>query len=302
MMPEEGLIFDIQRHSLHDGPGIRTLVFLKGCPLRCLWCCNPESQDIEPELLFHPDQCIGCLKCAQVCPHGASTVLEGRVHFERFACRGCGSCADSCYAEARVMKGCRMSVEATLKEVLRDQPFYTRSGGGMTLGGGEPLSQSRFAAALLAACKKKGIHTAVETTGHSPWTDLERFLTHTDLFLYDLKHVDAEKHRRFTGVGLSFILDNLERLGQTGQPIIVRTPIIPGFNDTPHEINAIACKAAALGVREMHLLPYHRFGAGKYGLLGRSYPFQGRGEPGRELLEILRETVGRQGIRVQIGG
>ena len=301
-MHEEGLIFDIQRHSLHDGPGIRTLVFLKGCPLHCLWCCNPESQDFGPELLFHPDQCIGCLKCARVCPHGASRVREGKINFERIACRGCGSCANICYAEARVMKGRRMSVEGTLREVLRDQPFYTRSGGGMTLGGGEPLYQSRFAAALLATCKNKGIHTAVETAGHSPWPDLERLLAYTDLFLYDLKHVDAEKHRRFTGVDLSIILDNLERLGRKGQPIIVRTPIIPGFNDTPREMEAIARKAADGGIREMHLLPYHRFGAGKYGLLGRSYPFQGREEPGRELLETLRETVGRQGMIVRIGG
>jgi pyruvate formate lyase activating enzyme len=184
--PLRGIIFDLQRFSLHDGPGIRTLVFLKGCPLACRWCANPESQRFEPDLLFDPAKCVACGGCAVACPHGAVWWADGGLEGDRARCVACGRCAEACPAEARTVAGRRVSVDEVVAEVLKDAPFFANSGGGVTLGGGEPMAQPDFARSVLTRCRAHGIHTAVETCGHVPWPAIERVLPWTDLFLYDL--------------------------------------------------------------------------------------------------------------------
>ena len=300
-MTESGCIFDIQGYSIHDGPGIRTLVFLKGCPMRCPWCSNPESQRFEPEIFYDPARCIGCKACLKACIHGAVVQDDrGRIAYDRRICRNCGACVETCYAEARVLKGRRMTAEEVMAEVIKEEPFMAGSGGGLTLGGGEPLAQPRFAAAVLRLAKDRGIHTAVETAGPVPFSAFEAVMELTDLFLFDLKHADPAKHLDATGVELKSVLDNLARLVEAGKEVIARTPVIPGFNDTEAEIAAVARSAADMGLKEIHLLPYHRFGEGKYRLLGRQYPLKGSLDNGR--LVKLADAAKRIGLKVKIGG
>lgn len=299
---EEGMVFDIQRFSLHDGPGIRTLVFLKGCTLKCPWCSNPESQDFKPELFFHPERCIGCKNCVSVCPRSAITLEDGQLSFNRDFCENCGSCSHVCYAEARLIRGRQMSAESVVEEVLRDEAFYRKSGGGVTVGGGEPLAQADFAAAILNKCMEKGLRTAVESAGHVPWSQMKKVLPFTDLFLYDVKHMNPEKHRDNIGTDNHLILANLRRLVERRKRVVVCVPLIPGFNDTPAEVAAIARFAASLGIANINLLPYHRFGEGKYRLLGRPYQFQGRkGLSQREIRE-LKKVAATSGLEVTVGG
>jgi len=297
-----GIIFDIQRFSVHDGPGIRTLVFFKGCPLACLWCSNPESQRFDPELLFDPTRCLACGGCVEVCPHGAVWRTGERLAYDRGRCPACGACADVCPAEARTVAGRRVAAQDVVAEVLKDAPFYANSGGGVTLGGGEPLAQSDFAREILERCRLNGVHTAIETCGHVPWGVLESILPWTDLFLYDLKHVDAETHRAQTGGDIALILSNLERLVGAGAKAIVRVPVIPGFNDTAEDIRAIAEQVARLGIGELHLLPYHRLGQNKYLLAGRRYEFAGGDPVGDGTMTSLRDVAAQLGLSVTIGG
>jgi pyruvate formate lyase activating enzyme len=301
-MKEEGIVFDIQRFSIHDGPGIRTLVFLKGCDLRCPWCSNPESQRFEADLFFHTEKCIGCQKCLNVCPHGAITVADGRLSFMRHFCENCGECSAVCYAEARVIKGHRMDTEKVLEEILKDEVFYANSGGGVTLGGGEPLAQADFAMTILKRCKENGLHTAVETAGHIPWPQVEKVLPYADLILYDVKHMDPERHCETIGVDNRLILANLERLLKKKKRVIIRTPLIPGFNDADDQVGAIACYGASLGVKEINLLPYHRFGEGKYRLLGRHYQLLGEMKLDKEKVDELANLVVKIGLKVKVGG
>ena len=301
-MSEEGVVFDIQRFSLHDGQGIRTLVFLKGCDLRCPWCSNPESQHFKPELFFHPERCIGCKNCIDVCPNGAITCEDGQLSFERGLCGNCGTCSHVCYAEARLIRGHQMSAESVIEEVWKDEAFYRKSGGGVTMGGGEPLAQADFAAAVLKKCKEKGLHTAVETAGHVPLPQMEKVLPYTDLFLYDVKHMDPQKHRENTGMDNKLILANLRMLIQAKKRVLVCVPLIPGFNDTPAEVGAIARFAASLGIQQINLLPYHRFGEGKYRLLGRPYQFQGRKNLSQKEIRALEKAAAGAGLKVKVGG
>jgi pyruvate formate lyase activating enzyme len=297
-----GVIFDLQRFSVHDGPGIRTLVFCKGCPLACRWCANPESQRFEPELLFDPATCVACGGCVEACPQGAVLREADRPGYDRERCVVCGRCVEACHAEARTIAGRRVTAADVALEVLKDAPFFANSGGGVTLGGGEPLSQLDFARALLARCRAAGLHTAVETCGYLPWELLAAVLPVTDLFLYDLKHLDAARHAAETGGGVALILENLGRLAATGAAVIVRVPVVPGFNDDPETIRAIAERAAALGIRELHLLPYHRLGQNKYRLLGRRYDFARLEPPSPQALEALCRAAAGAGLAVRVGG
>jgi pyruvate formate lyase activating enzyme len=264
-----GTIYNIQRFSIHDGPGIRTTVFFKGCPLRCLWCHNPESISPKPQLEFYPERCIGCGRCFDACPNHAHGVDGAGVHFiDRALCNGCLRCVDSCYAEALVGVGRRITVEELMKSVSTDIPYYEGSGGGVTFSGGECMAQLDFLEQALEACQDQGIHTAVDTAGSLPWSSFERILAHTDLFLYDLKAVDEQTHRRLTGSGNAHILENLRSLSQAGKRIFVRIPYIPGCNDG--EIDAMARILAPLNIERVEVLGYHRLGEGKYAALGLS--------------------------------
>ena len=269
-----GRIFDLKRFAVHDGPGIRTVVFFKGCPLRCAWCHNPEAFDIQPELMVYAARCIGCGACLTACPHGAHQVIvqdgtSRKVHL-RERCVGCGRCAETCYAEALVLLGRQFTVKEVVAVIRQDAAFYRQSGGGVTLSGGEPLMQPEFALALLRQCQAEGYHTALDTCGQAPWPVFEALLPHVDLVLYDLKHMDPQTHLRHTGVTNARIIENLRRLGAAGVPVEVRMPIIPTINDAREDVEQAAELLASLRhVRAVRLLPYHRLAGSKYQRLGR---------------------------------
>ncbi len=232
-----GLVFDMQRFSIHDGPGIRTLVFFKGCPLRCSWCQNPESMRGDPEIMVIPGNCIACGKCVEVCPEDLLQVSADGVQLvdrERCSLPGCGLCQQYCYANAINISGRYLTVAEVMAEVERDREFYERTGGGVTFSGGEPAWQPDFLESLVGEAKARNLHTAIETCGHVPWDTLERVLRHVDLVLYDLKHMDAETHRRETGVSNDRLLENLKRIDAAGLPIRLRVPLVPGYNDSEH--------------------------------------------------------------------
>ena len=273
----DGIIFNVERFAIHDGPGIRTVVFLKGCPLRCAWCSNPESQRLERELFHSAKKCLGgavCGACAAACPNGAIVNGGGVLSFRRELCTACGACAAACPSRALEMQGRSRSSGDVLRELLADEPFFRNSGGGVTLSGGEPLLQAEFCAELLEQCRALHLHTCVETAGHVPWDSLALAAPHVCQFLYDVKHLDSARHRAGTGVGSELILDNLKCLSAEFPqvPITVRTPVIPGFNDSEADIGAIAEFLAPLqSVKDYALLAYHSFGAAKYRALGRDY-------------------------------
>jgi pyruvate formate lyase activating enzyme len=295
-----GLISDIQRFSIHDGPGIRSTVFFKGCNLRCFWCHNPETLALAPELQLYLDRCIGCGACFRACPHGAHVLQDGQHLFHRDLCRGCGACAETCYAQALVLVGRWMTVEEVMAEVRRDRPFYETSGGGVTLSGGEPLLQPEFAQALLAACRAEGLPTAIETAAQLPWARLAAALPVTDLVMMDIKLMDPQRHRAATGVGNARILANARRLGGSGVPLIARTPIIPGVNDSEADVAAIAAFVAELpNLVYYELLPFHPLAAGKYASLGMDYRARDLKAPSKERMEALAEAARRAGIPVR---
>ena len=228
----EGMVFNIQRFSLQDGPGIRTTLFLKGCPLRCDWCSNPESQVLHPEIMFRIQNCKACGTCVEVCQVKAITLKDGTHHLDRKTCTLCMDCVDACPGGALQSTGKRMSVQEVVEEASKDELFYSNSGGGVTLSGGEPLFQGDFAFGLLKACKEKGLQTALDTCGHAPWDVMKRALEYTDLVLFDLKHLNLEKHLQGTGIGNDLILENLKKTVQSNQSRIwIRLPVIEHYND-----------------------------------------------------------------------
>jgi len=262
-----GVIFNVQTYSIHDGPGIRTTVFIKGCPLRCAWCQNPESQTMAPQLFFNRDNCVGCSKCLQVCPEGAIKLYEGKSQTNRAVCKCSGKCVEVCPNEARNIVGRYVTAGEVFREVLEDKVFYDRSGGGVTLGGGEPFASPEFATSLLRLCKNAGIHTALDTCGYAKWETVKQILHHVDLVLYDLKHMDPVAHQLFTGVSNDVILENVRRICQEMHiPLLARIPVMPGFNDSIENMEATGrFIAAELGSStEVYLLPYHKLGEVKY--------------------------------------
>lgn len=304
--PVSGLVFDIQRFSVHDGPGIRTTVFLKGCPLRCRWCHNPESQDTDPEISFLPNNCIGCGYCLRRCPEGAHRLVDDsdgtRRHlFDRSRCVRCGSCTAECWADALELVGRRITVEEAIAEVRRDESFYAESGGGLTLSGGEPLFQPRFTEELLRAAKECGVHTAVETCGFASADVLMRARPFTDLFLYDLKETDDERHAEYTGVPLAPIVANLRLLCDVGAAIRLRLPIVPGLNDREDHFESIAalvasCNTSGDRIEAVEIMPYHALGTDKLGRFDRSTP------AGLPRTSVTSETVASWQSRLRESG
>jgi len=295
-----GRIFNIQRFSIHDGPGIRTTVFFKGCPLRCLWCHNPESLEPHSEIVFFPAKCIACRQCFEACPTGALALADGERRYEKARCRLCGRCVDACYADALVMEGRTATSEEVVAEILKDRAFYETSGGGATLSGGEPLLQADFAADLLARCHAAGIHTCLDTAACVPWAAFEKALPHVDIVLLDLKIMDPERHRAVTGAGNERILANARRLAGADRPVIVRVPIVPGYTDDEANIAAIGDFAREFPRLDyVELLPYHRFAEAKYRRLGRAYELEGVEPPPQERLDALAAILRQRGLCVK---
>ena len=296
-----GLVFDIQRFSLHNGPGIRTTIFLKGCPLACQWCHNPESQSYKPEIMFWENRCLACGACVDACPEDAIQFVNGFPKTDFSKCTYCAACVDVCYANAREMVGKEMTPSQVLEEIKRDLAFYDESGGGVSFSGGEPLGQPEFLLSILRACRAEDIHTVVDTSGFARWSVFERIAPYVNLFLYDFKSFDAEIHRNYTGVSNELILENLTKLSELNSRIILRMPIIPGINDSVHNLSAAAEFIAGLPqVEEIDLLAYHQIATDKYKRINRPYLLDLE-KPSPERMEEIAVLMRRYGLNVKIG-
>lgn len=299
-----GRVFDIKRYSIHDGPGIRTTVFLKGCALNCLWCHNPESVDPGPELMHWPGRCARCYACIAACPKGAiAQDASGAVVVDRTRCDLCGQCAEACLYDAMQIVGREMSVDEVLDEVEKDRIFYEQSGGGVTLSGGDPAVQPAFAEALLDGCRQRGLRTAVDTAGSSRNGALDRLAAKTDLILYDLKVMDDARHREWTGVSNAAILANLERLAGGRTEVWVRIPLVRGVNDDEDNIRRTTALLTSLGtIKRIGLLPYHSGGLEKARRIGKETCFRRFEPPSEERLAAIEAAFREAGFEVRRGG
>jgi pyruvate formate lyase activating enzyme len=297
-----GTIFDAQRFSLHDGPGLRTCLFFKGCGLECSWCSNPEAQRRTPEIAVFVDECFNCGDCVLVCDTGALGLEAGSLRWTGSLCDRCGECVRVCPSEAIRSVGEEASPAEALRCILRDVAFF-RPGGGVTLTGGEPALQPEFAEAVLRLAREEGLHTAMETCGYAPWSNYEPLLPHLDLVLYDIKHMDPLRHLKATGADNVLILQNARHIAEFSVPMIIRVPLIPGFNANAQDLSAIARFVLELrDVHEVHLLPYHALARAKYATLGREY-LMGDAEPLKpEQIEAFTEVVRSFGLSVSVGG
>jgi len=296
-----GIIFNIQRFSIQDGPGIRTTVFMKGCPLRCPWCSNPESQNKFPEIAHSDSLCDKCGRCVEVCEFQAISLNDNGVKIDRETCTGCGKCIEVCTPGALKCYGKETPLEEVYQEVIRDVPFYQDSGGGVTAGGGEPLSQADFVAELFKRCQDAGINTCLDTCGYAASSALEKVLPHTNLALFDVKLMDPSAHQKVTGKSNERILRNLELVAASGVPVIVRIPVIPGINDSQENITDTARYVTNInGLGEINLFPYHRFGESKYAMLDRQYSLGELTTPQHSHIEELVNIVKSFGLECQI--
>ena len=298
-----GNIFDIRRFSIHDGPGVRTTVFFKGCPLRCWWCHNPEGQVGRPERIFRDNRCLRCQACVVACKQGAIRLDGDQIITDDEKCTLCGACVETCYAEARQIVGREMTTAQVISEIERDIAFYDESAGGVTLSGGEPLMQSDYLHELLLACADRGIHTALDTCGFACWETFDWIRPHVDLFLYDLKLIDQDRHQKFTGASNIRILENLKRLSEHGHNINLRVPVIPGINDDTGNIRAVAAFAVGLPcLNQVDILPYHTAAISKYERMHRTYRVSELHPPSPERIAEITQTFEEFGLQVRVGG
>ncbi|HLV09244.1 MAG TPA: glycyl-radical enzyme activating protein [Halanaerobiales bacterium] len=299
---KRGKIFDIKRFATGDGPGIRTLVFLKGCPLRCEWCANPESREYIDQIMYYKNKCVGCGKCIDKCPEQAIYADEKfGLKIDSEKCTLCGICVELCYYNAREVIGEMLSVRELMKKILKDKEFYDSSGGGVTLTGGEPLFQADFVLELLKACKKRNINTALETCAYTKWDNISRILPYLDLVFYDIKHLDDTCHQKYTGVSNKVIIENLEKMDQSFDNIIVRVPFIPGYNSqNKYQVDIYDFIATMNNVKRIEVLPYHRLGMNKYFGLGKDYKLKDLEPVNKEELTYLVELGHKSGVEIQI--
>lgn len=298
----KGLVFDIKKFAVDDGPGIRTTIFLKGCPMQCRWCHNPEGQTSVPELIYRYRKCIRCDECVTACPNQAFFSKRKKLGIDRGICNLCGLCAEKCPSGALRVIGREVSVPEVMKEIEKDSAFYDESGGGITLSGGEPLWQTDFTSAILKECKNRNIHTAVDTCGYASSKVIERIKDGVDLFLYDLKIMDDEKHRIYTGKSNKQILRNFEMLAKNGSILLVRIPLIPGINDDMENIRMTADFVLQCGVKRVCLLPYHRSGVEKYRSLGKHFYLNSIRTPSERRMNHIKAQFEASGLMVKIGG
>jgi pyruvate formate lyase activating enzyme len=300
----EGLIFDIKRYAINDGPGIRVVIFFKGCNLHCSWCHNPESISGDVEKMYSPSKCIKCGTCVAVCPENAITLSSDGITTDAELCTLCGRCADVCPTKAFEMSGKAMSVSEIMDVIEKERIFFEQSGGGVTFSGGEPLVHSKLLIKLLDECGRRGIHRTIDTAGHVKTETLLDVAVRTDLFLYDLKMMDSGLHQQWTGVGNEMILHNLKTLAESGAKIIIRIPLIGGVNDNEENTRQTAEFISGLAgeKKEVHLLPYHNIAQTKYMKLGKQNDFDLFTEPEREILDQIIETFSEYGITANIGG
>jgi pyruvate formate lyase activating enzyme len=294
----QGLVFDIDTFAVHDGPGIRLAVYLKGCPLSCAWCHSPESQSYEPELVLTRDRCLLCGRCVVLCAQAAHAIEDGHHAIARERCLACGRCAATCPGRALAIKGYRISAGEVMAQAARMKPFFDHSGGGITLSGGEVAAQAEFAAAVLAGCREQGIHTAIETCGAASWDRLRRLVELSDLVLYDIKLVDEAVHRRWVGASNRQILDNARRLA--GYNVQVRVPLIPGITDTAENLDAILGLMREAGLGSIALLPYNTSAGAKYEWLDRDYGIEAETQS-QQALEGMVERARAAGLVAVIG-
>jgi pyruvate formate lyase activating enzyme len=306
----KGFITHIQRYSIHDGPGIRTVVFFKGCPLTCLWCCNPETQSFKPELEFIKSLCQQCGQCVKICPENAVNAdlfCPEPAKIDHQKCTVCGKCVAVCPSGALKIIGEVMEVDTILTVIKKDGAFYRRSGGGVTLSGGEPLSQPEFAHYLLKSCHDLNIHTAIETCGLAEQSVFEQILPYTDLFLYDIKHLNPQTHQRLTGLSNDLILSNIRWLHQKSAHLILRLPLVPGLNMDTENLRFLSKLVNELGIKEVNLMPFHQMGKDKYSHLGKNYQLTEQielrlDEKEKKNLISIQDFLKSEKVNVVIGG
>jgi pyruvate formate lyase activating enzyme len=301
---KKGIIFDIKRYAIHDGPGIRTTVFLKGCPLQCQWCQNPEGIESKPEILLRSQRCAeDCEACVPACPQGAVSKKGCSVEFETEKCDFCRKCEEVCVYDALEVVGREVTVHDALEEIERDRVFFEESGGGITFSGGEPLMQLDFVKVLLNEIKQRNIHTTLDTSGYVNFTDLERINNQVDLFLYDIKIIDDERHKKYTGVSNKIILENLRRLSKKGTPVTVRIPLISGINDDEQSAESFAEYLKTLkNIKHINLLPYHKGGCEKYKNLRKEDSLKTFRPPTEERIGEITQILVESGFSVKTGG